>query len=93
MLKPVQVQPLTREQFEQQTRELAVQFYGVLQGRTLSTGVVLQALMSTHRFITAQLPQDERSAFSFAMASYAGELLEQASPATTTAATTCSTVH
>ena len=95
MLQKAQSEPLTREQFEQQSRELAVQFYEVLKGRTLSTGVVLQALMTTHRYITTHLSQEERATLSLAMASYAGDLLGQAMPVnhTTACAPTTSTVH
>ena len=52
MLTPIHVPPLTREQFEQQSRDLAAQFYQVLQGRALNSGVVLQALMDMHCYIT-----------------------------------------
>ena len=87
MLTPIHVPPLTREQFEQQSRDLAAQFYQVLQGRALNSGVVLQALMDMHCYITTHLTQQERTSLSVAMAAYAGELLDgstfQATPHTT----------
>ena len=51
--------------------------------------------MTTHRYITTHLSQEERATLSLAMASYAGDLLGQAMPVnhTTACAPTTSTVH
>ena len=51
----------TREQFDQESSALATEFYAVLQGRTLSAGVVLEALMLLHRLETKRLPPEIRA--------------------------------
>ena len=66
---------MTVEQFKRQSAELASEFYAVLQGRTVSTGLVLEALMLVHRHITTQLPPEMLGDLSMAIAAYAGELL------------------
>ena len=69
----------TREQFDQESSALATEFYAVLQGRTLSAGVVLEALMLLHRLETKRLPPEIRGHLSLAMAAYAGDLLHESS--------------
>lgn len=67
---------MTREQFELESMGLAIEFMAVLTGRTLSTGVLLQAVMNVHRCIASQLPAEAQGQLSMAMAAYAGELLQ-----------------
>ena len=67
---------MTREQFELQTVDLAREFLAVLQGRRLSSGVVMQAAMEVHRCVARQMPIQAQGELSMAMAAYAGELMQ-----------------
>ena len=67
---------MTREQFEQQTVDLVREFLVVLQGRRLSSGVVMQAAMEVHRCVARQMPIQAQGELSIAMAAYAGELMQ-----------------
>lgn len=72
---------MTREQFELESTALAIGFLSVLSGRTVSSGVVLQAVMEVHRCVARQMPLDAQAELSMAMAAYAGELMQGLKPA------------
>ena len=72
---------MTLEQFELESNRLAIEFLEVLSGRTLSTGVVMQAVMSVHRCVASRLPAEAQGQLSMAMAAYAGELMQGLQPA------------
>lgn len=76
-----EIPQMTREQFELESAGLAIEFLRVLSGRTLSTGVVLQAVMEVHRCIARQMSVDAQGELSMAMAAYAGELMQGVPPA------------
>ena len=67
---------MTREQIELQTIDLAREFLAVLQGRRLSSGVVMQAAMEVHRCVARQMSIQAQGDLSMAMAAYAGELMQ-----------------
>lgn len=71
---------MTREQFELQTVDLAREFLAVLQGRRLSSGVVMQAAMEVHRCVARQMSTQAQGELSMAMAAYAGELMQGLQP-------------
>ena len=71
---------MTLEQFELESNRLAIEFLAVLSGRTLSTGLVMQAVMSVHRCVASQLPAEAQGQLSMAMAAYAGELMQGLQP-------------
>ena len=72
---------MTLEQFELESTSLVIQFLAVLTGRTLPTGVVMQAAMNLHRCVACQLPAEAQRELSMAMAAYAGELMQGLPPA------------
>ena len=72
---------MTLEQFELESTSLVIQFLAVLTGRTLPTGVVMQAAMNLHRCVACQLPAEAQRELSMAMAAYAGELMQGLQPA------------
>lgn len=72
---------MTLEEFELESTSLAIQFLAVLTGRTLPTGVVMQAVMNVHRCVASQLHAEAQRELSMAMAAYAGELMQGLQPA------------
>ena len=84
---------MTREQFELESTALALEFLQVLRGRTLSTGVVLQAVMEVHRCVARKLPVEVHSELSMAMAAYAGELMQGLPPAPIPSPTQSTNLH
>ena len=81
MSTPQDVSQMTLEQFELESTSLVIQFLAVLTGRTLPTGVVMQAAMNLHRCVACQLPAEAQRELSMAMAAYAGELMQGLQPA------------
>ena len=71
---------MTLEQFELESTSLAIQFLAVLTGRSLPTGVVMQAVMNVHRCVASQLSVEAQRQLSMAMAAYAGELIQGLHP-------------
>lgn len=71
---------MTLEQFELESTSLAIQFLAVLTGRSLPTGVVMQAVMNVHRCVASQLSVEAQRQLSMAMAAYAGELIQGLQP-------------
>lgn len=69
---------LTKEEFQQAAGAMATEFFEVLQGRTLRTTVVMEALMQVYRFSADQLPPDVRADLYMAMAAYAAEQVHAA---------------
>ncbi len=65
-----------REQFRQMAETMAQTIIRALDGPQ-HTFVVLEALCMVHRVTTLQLPADAVGQVAMAMASYAGELLQQ----------------
>ena len=84
---------MTREQFELESTALAIEFWAVLRGRTLSVGVVLQAVMEVHRCVASQLPVEDQGQLSIAMAAYAGQLMQGLPPAPTPSPTQPTNLH
>lgn len=80
MSTPQEMPQMTLEQFELESTSLVIQFLAVLTGRTLPTGVVMQAVMSVHRCVASQLPVEAQGELSMAMAAYAGELMQGLPP-------------
>ena len=71
---------MTLEQFKLESTSLVIQFLAVLTGRTLPTGVVMQAAMNLHRCVACQLPAEAQRELSMALAAYAGELMQGLPP-------------
>ena len=81
MMSTTQEMPqMTLEQFELESNRLAIEFLADLSGRTLSTGVVMQAVMNVHRCVASQLPAEAQRELSMALAAYAGELMQGLPP-------------
>ncbi len=80
MSTPQDVSQMTLEQFELESTSLVIQFLAVLTGRTLPTGVVMQAAMNLHRCVASQLPAEAQRELSMALAAYAGELMQGLPP-------------
>jgi len=72
---------MTLEEFELESTALAIEFLSVMSGRTVPTGVVMQAVMEVHRCVARQMPLDAQAELSMAMAAYAGELMQGLKPA------------
>ena len=68
MSTPQDVSQMTLEQFELESTSLVIQFLAVLTGRTLPTGVVMQAAMNLHRCVASQLPAEAQRELSMALA-------------------------
>ena len=84
---------LTLEQFELESDRLAIEFLAVLSGRTLSTGVVMQAAMTVHRCVASHLPAEAQEDLSMAMAAYAGELVQGLQPVPVPSPTQSTNLH
>ena len=80
MSTPQEMPQMTLEQFELESTSLVIQFLAVLTGRTLPTGVVMQAAMNLHRCVACQLPAEAQRELSMALAAYAGELMQGLPP-------------
>ena len=80
MNTPQEMPQMTLEQFELESTSLVIQFLAVLTGRTLPTGVVMQAAMNLHRCVASQLPAEAQRELSMALAAYAGELMQGLPP-------------
>lgn len=84
---------MTLEQFELESTSLAIQFLAVLIGRSLPTGVVMQAVMNVHRCVASQLSVEAQGQLSMAMAAYAGELMQGLPPAPVPSPTQSTNLH
>ena len=84
---------MTLEQFELESTSLVIQFLAVLTGRTLPTGVVMQAAMNLHRCVACQLSVEAQGQLSMAMAAYAGELMQGLPPAPVPSPTQSTNLH
>lgn len=84
---------LTLEQFELESDRLAIEFLAVLSGRTLSTGVVMQAAMTVHRYVSSRLSEEAQEDLSMAMAAYAGELVQGLQPVPVPSPTQSTNLH
>lgn len=84
---------MTLEQFELESDRLAIAFLEVLSGRTLPTGVVMQAAMTVHRCVASRLPAEAQEDLSMAMAAYAGELVQGLQPVPVPSPTQLTNLH
>ncbi len=67
--------PLSKAEFSAQADSIAKRIVGELHGEQ-DAFLVFEGLLRVHRFVCMQLPPDALGAAGFALATYAGELMQ-----------------